>query len=344
MNTVIKEVDFRREIKSEPRACYLFFGEEDYLKNAAVRTAYAALGGDPAFDIFNYTVMDGRDFDPDRLLDVLAPPPMAAERKLVVLQNPDLAGMKQGELDALCDVLGALQDYDYNTLIITTPADGFDPGNLAKGKPSALLKTLGELAVPVQFDRSTPAKLSAWAQKHYSAHGAQASPAVAQQTVDFCGKDMFTLASEIEKIACYALSHGRTEVLPADVTTAGIPANEYGTYAFANAITEGRRADALEILDDFKFRRIEPVLIMGEVVSIYGELLAAKVLSDKGYSAPEIAAELKMNEYKLARYQKSLYRVSTQRMYEIVHAAALADAELKTGSKGYAPLEKLICS
>ncbi|MBR5880229.1 MAG: hypothetical protein IKZ16_00960, partial [Clostridia bacterium] len=118
MNTVIKEVDFRREIKSDPRSCYFFFGEEDYLKNAAVRTAYAALGGDPAFDIFNYTVIDGRDYTPDRLLDALAPPPMAAERELVVLQNPDLAGFKQAEFQSLCEVLGALEDYDYNTLII----------------------------------------------------------------------------------------------------------------------------------------------------------------------------------------------------------------------------------
>ena len=344
MNTVIKEVDFRREIKSDPRSCYFFFGEEDYLKNAAVRTAYAALGGDPAFDIFNYTVIDGRDYTPDRLLDALAPPPMAAERKLVVLQGLDFAGIKQADFQALCEVLGTLEDYDYNTLIITTAADGFDPGNYAKGKPSAQFKELSELAVPVLFERSTPAKLAAWAQKHFAAHGAVASPQIAQQTVDYCGRDMFTLASEIEKIACYALAAGRTEILQSDVTAAGIPATEYGTYAFANAIAEGRRADALLILDDFRFRRIEPVIIMGEVVAIYGDLLNVKVLCDKGYSTPEIAAELKMNEYKLAKYQKSLRNVSTERMYATIRAAALADAELKSGAKGYAPLEKLICS
>ena len=83
---------------------------------------------------------------------------------------------------------------------------------------------------------------------------------------------------------------------------------------------------------------------MGEVVAIYGDLLNVKVLCDKGYSTPEIAAELKMNEYKLARYQKSLRNVSTERMYATIRAAALADAELKSGAKGYAPLEKLICS
>lgn len=343
MYPIIKEVDFRREIKTDPRTCYFFFGEEDYLKNAAVKQARAALGGDPAFDIFNFAIIDGREYTVDRLLDVLAPPPMMTDRKLVILQNLDLISFKQTDFQELCEALAALEDYDYNTLIITTAADGFAPGNLPK-KPSAQLSALAELAVPVQFERSTPAKLAAWAQKHYAAHGALASPQVAAYTVDYCGRDMFTLALEIDKVACYALAHGRSEVSVEDVNRVAIPATEHGAFAFANAITEGRRADALQILDDMKFRRIEPVIIMGEVVGIYSELLTVKTLAEKGFSAPEIATELKMNEYKLARYLKSLRNTSQARVHAMIHAAALADTELKSGARGYAPLEKLICS
>lgn len=343
MNQIIKEADFRREIKSEPRPCYFFFGEEDYLKNAAVKLARTTLGGDPAFDIFNYAVIDGREYTPDKLLDILAPPPMMADRKLIILQNLDLAGIKQSDFQELCTVLGSLEDYDYNTLIITTAADGFDPGSLPK-RPSSQLKALCECTVPVQFERSTPAKLAAWAQKHYAAHGATASAPVAAYTIEYCGRDMFSLVTEIDKIACYALSHGRTEITQEDVKMVATPATEYGAYAFANAISEGRRADALQILDDLKFRRIDPILILGEVIGIYAEMLMVKTLSEKGFSAPEIAAELKMNEFKLARYLKSMRNVSIQRIHTIIRAAASADLELKSGAKSYAPLEKLICS
>ena len=68
MNPIIKEADFRRQIKSAPRPCYFFFGEEDYLKNAAIKQAYSAICADPAFDIFNYAVIDGREYTPDKLL------------------------------------------------------------------------------------------------------------------------------------------------------------------------------------------------------------------------------------------------------------------------------------
>ncbi len=343
MHEIIKEADFRREIKGEVRPCYFFFGEEDYLKNAALKQARATLGGDPAFDIFNYTVIDGREYDPDKLLDVLAPPPMMADRKLIILQDLDLSSMKQADFAELCTVLGTLADYDYNTLIVTAPCDGFDPGVLPK-RPSAQLKALCEVAVPVHFERSTPAKLAAWAQKHYAAHGAQASAPVAAFTIEYCGRDMFALVTEIDKIACYALSHGRREVTEADVRAVATPVSEFGAFAFANAISEGRRADALQILDDMKFRRIDPVIVMGEVIGIYAEMLMIKTLAEKGYSAPEIASELKINEYKLARYLKSLRGLSVERMHATIRAAALADSELKSGAKSYAPLEKLICS
>ncbi|MBR2447065.1 MAG: DNA polymerase III subunit delta [Clostridia bacterium] len=343
MHEIIKEADFRREIKGEVRPCYFFFGEEDYLKNAALKQARATLGGDPAFDIFNYAVIDGREYDPDKLLDVLAPPPMMADRKLIILQDLDLSSMKQADFAELCTVLGTLADYDYNTLIVTAPCDGFDPGVLPK-RPSAQLKALCEVAVPVHFERSTPAKLAAWAQKHYAAHGAQASAPVAAFTIEYCGRDMFALVTEIDKIACYALSHGRREVTEADVRAVATPVSEFGAFAFANAISEGRRADALQILDDMKFRRIDPVIVMGEVIGIYAEMLMIKTLAEKGYSAPEIVSELKINEYKLARYLKSLRGLSVERMHATIRAAALADSELKSGAKSYAPLEKLICS
>lgn len=343
MHEIIKEADFRREIKGEVRPCYFFFGEEDYLKNAALKQARATLGGDPAFDIFNYAVIDGREYDPDKLLDVLAPPPMMADRKLIILQDLDLSSMKQADFAELCTVLGTLADYDYNTLIVTAPCDGFDPGVLPK-RPSAQLKALCEVAVPVHFERSTPAKLAAWAQKHYAAHGAQASAPVAAFTIEYCGRDMFALVTEIDKIACYTLSHGRREVTEADVRAVATPVSEFGAFAFANAISEGRRADALQILDDMKFRRIDPVIVMGEVIGIYAEMLMIKTLAEKGYSAPEIASELKINEYKLARYLKSLRGLSVERMHATIRAAALADSELKSGAKSYAPLEKLICS
>ena len=335
--------DFKARLKYQNLSgAYVFSGEEDYLKNATLKQAREILGGDPAFDIFNNMTIDGREYTADRLLDALAPPPMMAERKLVIVQGLDVGALKQGDFADFCRVLEALEDYDYNILSITTPVGGFDPGSTKR--PSAQLKAIAELAAPVQFDHPAPTKLAAWAQKHYAAHGAAASPQVAQYTVDVCGRDMFVLAGEVDKVACYALAHGRAEISERDVDAVATPAAEIGAFALANAISEGRRADALTILDDMRFRRVEPVVVLGEISGVYSDMLAVKTLADKGLSAPEIASALKMNEYKLARYLKSLRGMSTERVHALICAAAHADAEVKGSGKGYSPLEKLICS
>ena len=98
---IIKEADFRRELKSSPRAGYLFFGEEDYLKSFAVRSAREIVCPDPTFAFFNEMRLDATDFEPQKLLDALMPMPMMADRKLVTLTGLNFTSMRQGELDDL---------------------------------------------------------------------------------------------------------------------------------------------------------------------------------------------------------------------------------------------------
>ena len=126
MNPIIKDVDFRREIKSAPRSCYFFFGEEDYLKNATLKQAREMLGGDPAFDIFNNVTLDGREYAADRLLDALAPPPMMAERKLVEWHLADFSALKEGDIEKLKNLADEVKEYSETVVVFSVDADRVD--------------------------------------------------------------------------------------------------------------------------------------------------------------------------------------------------------------------------
>ena len=56
---LLKEADFRKEIKTAPRAGYVFVGDEDYLKSFALRAAEEAFCPDSALAIFNVLRIDG---------------------------------------------------------------------------------------------------------------------------------------------------------------------------------------------------------------------------------------------------------------------------------------------
>ena len=343
--TILKEADFRKALKTNPTGGYLFFGEEDYMKSAAIRMARESVTeADPAMAAFNDIRLDGLDFTPAALLDAMTVPPMGADRKVITVTGLNLSALRAADMDKLCEALSEIPDYPYNLVILSAAADTFDPGNLPK-KPSELLTSLAEYLTPVWFERNTPAKLAGWVQKHYLHGGVQADPQLCQFTIEYCGRNMFTLANEVDKVACYIRAHGRDTATEADIRTAAIPAMEYDAFAFTNAITERRRADALEILADLKLRRVEPLFILSEVSRVVCDLLAIRAMADGGRTPAEIGSELKMHEYRVGLYLKQARKTDLALLRNAVTAAEAADRALKrSAADGYGIIERLICT
>lgn len=340
---LLKESDFRKECKTAPRAGYLLFGEEDYLKMHAVQTARTYCSPDPAFAFFNEMKLDALDFTPQKLLDALMPLPMMSERKLVTVSGLNFNTMRQSELDNLCDVLAELKNYNYNLLLIKVASDGLDPGFLPK-RPSPILTRLSEYVTPVQFERCTEAKLAAWVQKHFLHRGIQASPAFCSEMIAYCGHGMYLLAGEIDKLAFYLSAHQMTEPTTQILHHVCTPACEYDAFAFTNAIMNGRSDAALEILADYRLRRIDPLLVLGDVIRVICEMISVRSMTADGTPVSEISTALKLHEYKVGLYQKSLRKTTDAKLKRALTACTEADVALKLSPmKGYRTLERLIC-
>ena len=181
-------------------------------------------------------------------------------------------------------------------------------------------------------------------QKHYRHDGVTADEAACRATVAFCGRNMFTLASEIDKIAYYALAHGTDTVTETHIRAAGTPAAEYDAFAFANAVMERRQADALAILQEQKLRRVEPLMILSEASRVLASLCAIRTLADAGHTGEEIAASLHMNPYQVKLYLRVARAAEPGVLSAAVDACAQADAALKrSAADGYQLIERLIC-
>ena len=344
---ILKDTDFKKELKSSLRQGYLFFGEEDYLKSFAVQSAEEAICPDTTFSFFNVIKLDALDFSPAKLLDALMPMPMMTERKLVVLSGLNFTTMRSNELDELCDGLSALEEYDYNTLIVTAASDCLDAGYLPN-KPSAALKKLAEHLTPVQFDRCTPSRLNAWVQKHFAHNGVHVDAAFCSKMIDYCGRGMFQLAAEIDKLSFYERFNGRDTASEGDLHLVCTPLVEYDVFAFVNAIMEGNQDTALAILSDYKFRRIDPIIILADMIRVFCDMESIRAMQADGVPFQEIAAYFKQHfryhEYKVGLYQKSLRQTSEKRLRHAIDACVSADIALKRSPHGYASIEKLICS
>ncbi len=340
---ILKESDFRRELKASPRTGYLFFGDEDYLKAFAINQARSLLCPDPSLAFFNDMRLHAIDYTPQKLLDAITPMPMMTDRKLITLDGLNVSAMRASEIDELCEVIAELESFDYNLLIVSVSADGLDTGYLPR-RPSSTLLKLAEVLTPVQFDRCTTAKLTAWIEKHFAHNGVRVSPALCAQLTQYCGHSMFILANEIDKLSYYVLANGRDEPTAEDLRLVCCPVSEYDTYALANAIMESNAEAALAILADYRQRRVDPIFILGDVTRSICEMVSVQAMTADGASPAEIGSILSVAAFKVGLYQKSLRNTSEKRLRRALDSCIAADAALKSSPTGYAVLERLICS
>lgn len=344
---IITNTEFSARIARDPSGAYLFYGDEDYLKARAVDSLRAAMQLDESLEIFNFVKLDVLDYSPDRLIDTLSMPPMMAERKLVLLSGLNIkrmAGRSSSELAELIGAIRHIEEFDYNVLVVLLSA-GAIAEELPKKPPTGALKQLSELLTPVRFDSPTPQKLALWASRHFEHHGVHASATDCAHLIDYCGKDMFTLSGEIEKLCFYARSQGRESLAAGDIDLVCSEEMEYGAFEFSNAILDGRRADALSILSVMKFKQVEPLIVMGELSGIFSDLLRIKIMLLGGNTNQQIAAATGINIHKVNIYSVSARKQELSRLMRTAELAAQADLAMKTRfDSGYMQLERLICS
>ena len=168
---------------------YYLYGEDDFLKDAAIRDLLEA-AIDPATRDFNYEARRGSDLDAEAVNDVLGTPPMLSERRAVLIR--DVGALKKAARAQLDKYL--TRPASDTLLLLTTPAGG---------KTDAALVNVTE---PLAFEPLSPERVRKWITHHAQ------TVLTAEITDEACdllqrgvGNDLQALAGELDKCASYVL-------------------------------------------------------------------------------------------------------------------------------------------
>jgi DNA polymerase III subunit delta len=187
--------------RGDPSAVYYLHGEEDLLKDEAIRSVV-----DRALPVemrdFNFDTRFAADLDAESLNALLDTPPMLAERRVVVLRGVEQLRKKSKSRDTL---LAYLDRPNPTTVLV-----------LVQGDSDAPEADLARRATAVAIERLPPDRVIRWVAHEAGRLGLAVEPSAADLLVKTIGPDLSALRRELDKLAVVALDRAATE---ADVAT-----------------------------------------------------------------------------------------------------------------------------
>lgn len=313
-----------------PGPVYLLHGEEEVLKDEAVRALVDATVGGTERD-FNLDVRYAADLTPESFHALVNTPPMFAERRAVVVRGVEQVGKRKTKLRE--ELLRYLEAPNPTTVLVLVVAAGEAPD-----------AELVRACIPVELEPLAADRVPRWLQHHAKTLGVTLAPDAAELLLNAVGNDLSTLARETEKLGALAAGVGRP-VTSEDVSSlVGVRRGET-LFDLVHAALERRAAQAA--------RLVEPVLEQAgmtgvKILSLLGTHLVgtavARAERDRGAGPtrlPDIVFRqlLAVRPYGLRGYKDEAARWSrwsalwtAAELRAALRAALEADIALKTAT------------
>ena len=322
---------------------FVFSGDEDYLKRHYLTKLKEAVVTDPTFATFNYQSFDGETLDFMALKEAISSPPFMSDYKLVEWKYPSFDKMREGDYKKFEDLLDLVDSHGYVTLAFITS----DTEILASGKKEAkFVKKFSDrvnFLTFKKFTESNSAGLYNWLKEHFSHEGITVDLATVQALVFKSGHSMSVLAGEVDKLSAYAKERGKSAVTKEDVEKVASSTPESDTFALSNAILSRSKKDAYLALDEMKWRRVDPVIIMSMMARVLCDLCNVSELLGEGMGAQDIEKVLKMHPFTLKLYIAAAKKYSQERVASVIAELSRVDTASKFGGvAGYTAIELFI--
>jgi DNA polymerase-3 subunit delta len=310
-----------------PEPVYLLYGDEDVLKDEAIRALVAGIQTPD----FNLDVRFAPDLTPESFNALVNTPPMLAERRAVVVRGVEQLGKRKTKLRD--EVIRYLAAPNPTTLLVLVVAAGEDPdAELVRAATAVVLEPLAAERLP------------RWLQHYASTLNVTVAPDAVELLLTAVGNDLSALARELEKLASLTAGTGRA-VTSADVTSlVGVRHGET-VLDLVEAALQRRAARAAQL--------VEPVLEQAgmngvKILSLLGTHLVGTALAraerDRGTNVGRLPDTvfrqmLTARPYGLRNYKEEAANWSSWsaqwtagELAQALRAALAADNALKTAT------------
>lgn len=269
--------------------CYIFYGEEDYLREYYLNTIRKKLIPQ-GMESFNLHTFQGKDLEAQLLSDAVDAFPMMCDRTLILVYDLDLY-KSESRRDALERILSDLPEYVCLIFI-------FDVLEYKSGGNTRLGKLVKKTATVVNFQPQSQSDLNAWVRRRFRSYGKEIDNGMAEYLTFLCGGLMTGLQSEIDKIANYAAG---PNIEKADIDAVADPVLDARVFQMTDAISARNFKGGAEILSDLYLMNTEPIMILAVLGRQLRQIWSARLAMENRMNQSELAAIWEMKSAWQAR-------------------------------------------
>ena len=314
---------------------YIMYGQDDFSLHEEFTKLKAGLGN-PEMLAVNTSVLDGKQLRLNQLKDACNTTPFLHDVRLVIVEGllerfePEKKpGRRSSKPQSKSDA--ELQEWQelgsYVKKMPETTVLALIGGEL-DARRNGLLKHIISLAEVKTFPKLGDKALRQWVKKRIAEEGGQISDTAINLLVELVGSDLWSMKSEIDKLLIYKLGQPITEN---DVRQVTSYAREANIFAFVDAILDGRKREAQQLLHRLLLDGVAPPHILTMVTRQLRLTLMAKELSPK-VPKQEAMGRLGINKDWLLEKLLRQARVHTlENIKRAYHQLLEADVAMKTG-------------
>ncbi len=279
---IFQEEALKKALKTGDKNIFILLGEDGYLKKLYVEKISKPVAA--ADDVFNYQRFEA-DSSLQEVYDAVQQFPMMNDKKVVILRDFDFAACNSDDFNKLIALIG---DVPETTVFILW----FDALEFELKKNSKLDKIIkacdSAKGMAVKLSHRTRHELEKMLTDGAIKRGCKMENGAARLLIENSGEDINTLHNELEKLCAYAKGEAITKETVEKVSVKTV---ESDIYALANKILSCELESAFSILDDLFFMRVDPIIILSTISSVYVDMYRLLAGRNKNISSSKISED-----------------------------------------------------
>ena len=313
---------------------YILYGKDDFSLQESLEKIKNGLG-DREMLAVNTNVLDGQQIRLSQLIDACSSIPFLCPSRLVIVKGllgrfEPKSGQEKRPVRAkeksntIMEEWTGLAEYikqmPPSTVLVLEDGD-IRPGN-------RLLKSLSSLANIKAFGALKDRDLVDWVEERIKGGGGEISPAALKLLVSLVGPDLWVMSAEIDKLLAY--SSGQT-ITEDDVKQLTSYAREANIFALVDAILEGRRNQAQQLLHRLLTDGASPAYILAMIARQLRLIVLAKDLGKRKSGQDKSSSLESVSEYSLQKAIRQAREFNLERIKKAYDKLLEADLSIKTG-------------